>query len=191
MTSESNQSTEASIFQPVEPEPVPPVEASPAGPATPSRRTRTLVNGVLAVALVVLVGGVGFAAGRATVPAATTAGENGGGNSLPDGGLRPGDVNGQFPGNPRDIDPRGRFETDFGGLSIQGTVTAVDGDSISIEVANGGSVEIAIDSDTDYHRRADASASDVTAGTTVIVGVNGMLGVAGAGTSASDITIVP
>ena len=166
MTSETNQPIQTPVFQPIEP--APPVEAVSAGPTTPSRRTRTIVNGVLAAAFVVLVGGVAFAAGRATAPAATTA-----------GGTSP------LPGDPGD----GRFGPGSGGLSIQGTVTAVDGDSITFELADGGTIKIALDSDTDYHRQADASASDVTTGMTVIVGLDGLRGANEIG--ATDVTIVP
>lgn len=45
--------------------------------------------------------------------------------------------------------------------------------------------------DTDYHRQADASASDVSTGTTVTVGLDGLRLRDGAGATAGDVTIVP
>jgi len=46
-------------------------------------------------------------------------------------------------------------------------------------------------SDTDYHRRADASSPDATTGSTVIVGLDGLRVGGGAGTAATDVTVVP
>jgi hypothetical protein len=154
-----------------------------------------VVNGVLAAAFVILVGGVAFAAGRATAPA-TTAGADDASNGLLDGGFRPGDANGQVPVGPGgladdDDDAIGRLGPAFGAVSVEGTVRAIDADSMTIELANGSTIEIAIDSGTDYHRRADASASDVSAGTTVIVRLDGLRLRDGAGATAGDVTIVP
>ena len=153
-----------------------------------------MVNAVLAAAFVVLVGGVAFAAGRATAPA-STAGVDDAANGLLDGGFRPGDANGQAPVGPGglgdDDDAGGRLGPAFGAMSIEGTVRAIDADSMTIELADGGTVEVAIDSDTDYHRQADASASDVSTGTTVIVGLDGLRLRDGAGVTAGDVTIVP
>jgi hypothetical protein len=51
--------------------------------------------------------------------------------------------------------------------------------------------EIATDPDTDYHRQADAFASDVSAGSTVIVEVDRLRLRDGSGAAAGDVTIVP
>lgn len=213
MTSDTNRPLEAPALVPAEPEPAPSFEpeatthavpdaAPPAatlqtvragGPGS-SRRTRLVVNGILAAAFVVLVGGVAFAAGRATAPATTASAEDGA-NGLLDGAFRPGDLNGQGQVGPGglgdDDDAGGRLGPAFGAMSIEGTVRAIDADSMTIEVADGGTVEIAVDSDTDYHRQADASASDVSTGTTVIVGLDGLRLRDGAGATAGDVTIVP
>jgi hypothetical protein len=152
-----------------------------------------LANAVLGTALVVLVGGVGFAAGRATAPDATVVG--GDGTGLIDDGFRPGIGSGlgQVPGGNGDANAfgDGRLLSGFGGMTLQGTVTAVDDDSLTLELADGNTIRIALDSSTDYHRRVDASASDVTAGATVIVGIDALRGPNAAGATAGDVTIVP
>ncbi len=109
------------------------------------------------------------------------------------GGFRPGPGNGRFGQLPGagNVDPGdGGLRLGFGGMSIQGRVKAVDADSITLQPADGSTVEIAIDSDTDYHRRADASASDITTGATVFVDVN-VGRRSGANPTAGDVTIVP
>jgi hypothetical protein len=156
-------------------QPLAPVTPSSPSPGAASSRKRgggvLLVNLLLGVALVVAVGGVAFAVGRATAPAAVAAtgpgnGQFGNGNpnfrpnasGAPGGGFV-GGGNGGFFG--------------AGGLSVQGTVTAVTADSITIQLANGQSVTIPIDSQTTYHSQTAASAADVKAGSTVIVALEG------------------
>jgi hypothetical protein len=118
------------------------------------------------VAVVVAVGGVAFAAGRATAPVpATVTDRNGfGGNG-----------NGQFFG-PSASGAPGR--TGIGGpgagsIALEGTVTAVDPDSITLQLASGQTVTIPTTSETTYHSQTAATASDVTSGSTVIVRLNG------------------
>ena len=164
--------------------------------STPSRTfTRRLA--------VVAVGGVAFAAGRATAPVATTTGRGGfTGNGGAFGG------NGFGP-NASGAPGRGGLGGTFagGGLTIQGTVTAVTADSITLQLASGQSITIPTDSGTTYHTRAVASASDVTTGSTVLVQLNGGRGGTGQGGqdggpaasgapnrgtgSASSVTVVP
>jgi len=212
MTSDTDRPPEVPAFRPVEPEPAPSFEPEPSllvgpigseqGPTTvalsgarpaTTRRTRLVVNGVLAAAFVVLVGGVAFAAGRATA-SVTAAGVDDAANGFLDGGVRPGDANGQAPIGPGglgDDDLAGRFGPGLGVASLQGTVQSIDADSITIELADGSTIEIAIDSGTDYHRQAEASASDVSAGTTIVVGLDGLGLRDGSDATASDVTIVP
>jgi len=178
------ESTPGVSFPPTQPRPSDPfTSASPTGipgvglsaphvmAAEPGARRRsgaaTFVNVLLGVALVVAVGGVAFAAGRATAPAPATARNGFGGN----GG------NGQFFGpNASGAPNRGGF-AGFGGagggVSIQGTVTAVSADSISLQLASGQTVTIPLDSQTTYHSRTSATASQVTDGATVIVQLSG------------------
>ncbi len=135
-------------------------------PVVRSRGSGMLVNVLLGVALVVAVGGVAFAAGRATAPASTPTGRNFGANGqggfiLPGGAAAsgaPGALNGGFGG---------------GGLSIEGTVTAVSADSITVQLASGQSVTIPTNADTTYHSQAAATAADVTSGSTVRVQLQG------------------
>jgi hypothetical protein len=129
-----------------------------------------LVNALLGVALVVAVGGVAFAAGRATAPAsAAAAGRtgtafNGGG---PGGGFVAPGASGA-PG-------RGGFGGGgFGGaVTVQGTVEAIDGSSITIKTAAGNIVTLSLNGDTSYHTQAPATAADVRTGSTVIVQLEG------------------
>jgi hypothetical protein len=183
----------------------------------------TLLNIALAAGLLIAVAGVAYSIGRTTAPAATGGlvsdgglggGGNGNGNGplgngngpfggvgpdasfdLNGGGFADGDGRG-FPGAGRG--PMGGFGG-FGGLGIEGTVEAVDADSITIRTADGLLVTVGIDADTAYHQQADASASDVKAGSTVIVQLDGGFR-PGAGNgndgsitlgSAGDITVVP
>lgn len=125
-----------------------------------------LVNALLGVALVVAVGGVAFAAGRATAPAAAAAGRtgttfNGQGGQGGGGFLAPGASG--APG-------RGFGGGGFGGaVSVQGTVEAIDGTSITIRTPAGATVTLGLNGDTSYHKQAPATAADVTTGSTVIV----------------------
>ena len=67
--------------------------------------------------------------------------------------------------------PRG-FAAD-GGLAIDGTVTSVDADSITLTLGNGEEMTLALDGDTTYHEATDATAADVAVGDDVSVKVDG------------------
>ncbi|HEY8437589.1 MAG TPA: hypothetical protein VIK65_03145 [Candidatus Limnocylindrales bacterium] len=148
----------------------PPVASLPVAPVDVRRRSgaATLVNVLLGIALVVAVGGVAFAAGRATAPSSVAAtGRNGFGN-------------GQFGFGPNasGAPDRGGFGgfggfAGAGGVSLQGTVTAVGSDSITLQLASGQSLTIPLDAQTTYHSRTSATAADVTNGATVIVQLTG------------------
>jgi hypothetical protein len=147
--------------------------------AAPRRRSTasTFVNVLLGVAVVVAVGGVAFAAGRATAPASTGTGRFGANGQ----GLA---GNGAFGPNASGAPGRSGFGGAFaggGGLSIQGTVTAVAADSITIQLSSGQTLTIPTDAQTTYHTQAAASASDVTSGSTVIVQLSGGRFVSGGG----------
>jgi hypothetical protein len=186
-------------FEPAAPEPgpfeVPPQPVSPTAPPTKRRGTVSWINVALGLALVVAVGGVAFAAGRMTAPA-SAAGANG--RVGQDGRIFSG---GYFPGGPGGNGGQGQGPRVFGdgGAAVQGTVTAVTADSITIRTASGQEITIALDSSTTYHQQSNASASDVTTGGTVIVrlGFNrtGAGGPAASGAptgpTATDVTVVP
>ena len=122
-----------------------------------------LVNVLLGFALVVAVGGVAFAAGRATAPASTGTGRFGanGGNGGFAGGFGP-----NASGAPNRVFGGGAAG---GAISIQGKVTAVAADSITIQLPSGQSVTIPTSDQTTYHSQTSATASDVTSGADVIV----------------------
>lgn len=180
-------------FQPAPPEAAPPEPVRPAIAvrARPAAGSRWL-NVALGAALLVAVAGVAFAVGRATAPA--SAGTATTGNGF--GGF--GNGNG-FPGREGSFDPNGRGNgLGGGGLSIEGTVESVTADALTVRTASGQTITIGLGSGTAYHRQADASAADITTGSTVVVRVggfrpgngNGNGGTATLGT-ASDVTVVP
>lgn len=115
------------------------------------------------VAVVIAAAGLGFAGGRLTAPAAATTrtGFNGqfgqfGGGANPGASFNP---------------ARGGFGVGGGNLSIDGKVTAVSSDSITVETANGQSVTLRVPSTVAYHAQAPATSSDVTVGSSVQVSV--------------------
>jgi hypothetical protein len=127
-----------------------------------------LLNVILGIALVVAVGGVAFAVGRATAPATTATGRtgfgaNGGGFAGPNASGAP---NGAFGG---------------GAISIQGTVSAISAGSITLQLTSGQSVTIPINAQTIYDQRTPSTASAVTSGSSVIVQLQGGRGAFGNG----------
>ena len=60
-----------------------------------------------------------------------------------------------------------------GGLAIDGTVTSVDADSITLTLDNGEEMTFALDGDTTYHEATDATSADVAVGDDVSVKVDG------------------
>lgn len=137
--------------------PAAPLPASAAAPAR--RRSSRALDLALAGAAVLAIGGVAFAIGRATTPASAAV------DFAPGGVIaRPG---GSFdPGN----GPGPRFAFG-GGLTVDGTVTAVDADSITIKTADGNEMTFDIDGSTAYRQATDASSSDVAVGDDVSVKV--------------------
>ena len=108
-------------------------------------------------------GGVAFAIGRSTAPASAfpgVSGLNGGPIVRSDGSFDPG------AGGP------GGFALD-GGLAIDGTVTSVDADSITLTLASGEEMTFALDADTTYHEATDAAPADVAVGDDVSVKADG------------------
>jgi preprotein translocase subunit YajC len=158
---------------------------APAAIVRPRRTSNRLLDAALIAAAVVAIGGVAFGIGRATAPAAAFTGGPvqfpGGKVVTPDGSLDP------------NAGPRVGFG---GGPTIDGTVTAIDGDDITLKLADGTEMTFTLDSTTAYHQATDASASDVTVGDDVAIRVKGGGRVAtGAGPSAaprlpaSDVTV--
>jgi len=148
-------------------------ESVPGPRYVPSRKRRLNSTGVLlVVAGLVAVGGVGFAIGHVTGNTSmtgTTTGANG--NGLPgDGQFGP-----NASGNP--VRPDGSGDPgNFGGRGgaatsslVTGTVTAISSDSMTIQLANGQTVTVALGSSTTWHSQTSSSSSSVSAGSTVIV----------------------
>lgn len=183
---------------PARPTPVAQVGKPAAGKSSNAR----VLNVILAGALVLAVGGIAFAAGRMTAP--TTAGGNGpGGGNFPGGGQ----FNPYFAGRGNG---GGNGGGGFGGLggalggggvSIEGTVDSVSATTLTLKLASGQTIQIALGPSTTYHSQTNASASDIVTGGTVKVqvdlrgaagGLNASPGTGtGAGTTASDVTVVP
>jgi len=127
--------------------------------ATPSRA----IVVALAVAAAIAFGGVGFAVGRVTAPTPTFAGFRNGGNGFPGLG---GD--GQRPGNPGGGGGLGAGR----GFGLQGTVTSISGDTLTLKTANGSTITVKLSSSTTYSKQVAAQQSDITQGSTVRVGIN-------------------
>jgi hypothetical protein len=203
-------------FTPVVPEPFGPGGVGPGGfeqAAAPVQRPQgggPAMSLALSVVVLVAATGVAFALGRVSAPAAASTALTGGagqGGSGAAGNGGPGGVNGGLPGPSFDLngnangggggfgDDGGRRFAAGGGLSIQGTVTAVTPTSVTVRLASGQAVTFGLGSTTAYHQQAAGSQSDVTAGRTVILKVNGRFGGDGAagGTlaTATDVTVVP
>jgi uncharacterized protein DUF5666 len=172
--------------------PVPPTTA-PANPVVmPKRRSNQLLDLALLGAAVIAIGGVAFAIGRGTAPAAaagafTRGGPDPGGVVIgPDGSFEPG------------TGPKGQGGAlaQAGGLAIDGTVTAVDADSITLKLADGQEMTFKLDNSTNYREATDATPSDVAVGDDVSVTAsgNGRAPAAGSsgeapGLSARDVTV--
>jgi hypothetical protein len=161
----------------------------------PRSRSSRLLNLALGAAIVVAIGGVAFAVGRGTAPASVP---------TPFGAGGPGSGNGPFP-NASGVPNGGLGAAGVAGLSIEGTVIAIDADSVTIETATGQTIELSIDAGTEYHQQEAADASDVTTGSTVIIQMDSFAGrgpggpgssaptssAAGADVTAIEITLVP
>ena len=165
-----------------------PLPSAPPNPVVrPTRRTSRVLDIALALAAVLAIGGVAFAAGRITAPA----------------GAGPAFARGFAPGGTV-VTPDGSFDPSGprpsglalnGGLAIDGEVTAVDPDSITLKLADGQEMTFTLDDTTTYHEASDASSSDVVVGDDVSVKVAGGRVVSGGSggappeMSASDVTV--
>jgi len=146
-----------------------PFASIPTAPLPPapvrSKRRVDLQAMLLAVAALVAVGGVAFAAGRLTAPAQTVSNRTGLGNgAFPGGGQFQGGGNGNGGfGNGNGL---GRLGA---GVTLEGTVVAVASDHISLRLASGTTVDIPIDSSTTWHRQTAATSADATAGVSALI----------------------
>jgi hypothetical protein len=172
------------------------VEPVEFGGVQPRSRSSRILNLALVAAVVVAIGGVSFAVGRGTAPASAPTNFGAGGPGLGNGG---------FPNASGAPNPGGFGAGGAGGLSIEGTVIAVDADSVTIETTTGQTIELSINAATEYHQQEAAAAADVTTGSTVIVQTDGFAGrvpgdpgssappssETGTDVTATEITVVP
>jgi len=173
---------------------------SPVVPAAVTGRSSArFLNWILAGALVLAVGGIAFAIGRMTAPAAaaTTRGNFPGGAG---GGGFTG--NGYFGNRGNGNGGFGGFggALGAGGVTITGTVDSVSATTLTLKLASGQTIQIALAPSTTYHSQTNASASDIVTGGTVQVQLNLGRGADGGpnaspgtatGPTARDITVVP
>ena len=135
-----------------------PLPVAPVIPKKPVRRGgSTALNALLGLAVIVAVGGLAFAAGRLTAPAAAAT------NTGFPAGTQP------FTGGPLASGAPGGFRGVGLTGAIAGTVTAVTPTEITLTTDEGTEIHIPVDRSTKYHEQADASADDVTVGSDVLV----------------------
>jgi hypothetical protein len=135
---------------------------APLVPTMTARKNRASAGtALLLVGALVAIGGVAFAVGRVTAPAAATTTGLGAGAGRGNGGeFGTGGFNGAggFGGAGR-----------AGGLSVTGTVVSIDATSIQIKLANGTTTTLSLGSSVTYRDSTTGSAADVTPGATVQV----------------------
>ena len=160
--------------------------------AIATARKRNPLDMVLLGAAIIALAGVAFATGRLTAPApaAAVTAANG---QIPAGGtgaLGPG--GGRTRGS---FDPNASFAPGQGfggqggqgaaggalgggaaGVNITGSVVSVSATEITVQLANGTTINIPIDSATAYHAQASAKSSDVKTGSKVEIQVTGGIG---------------
>ena len=166
-------------FAPVEPgpqggSPVPPASSSvpfshtvstpPPPVIAPVKKGDRTFTILLAVGLLIAVGGVAFAVGRVTAPAAAATTARGGFGA---GGFGGAAGAGAGTGGAAGLG-RGGFG---GGVLVTGTVDSVSGTTMTLKEANGSTVTVNLASTTTYHAQAAATAADVTTGKQVQVEV--------------------
>ena len=152
---------------------------SPEPLVTPARRRPSAVL-ALAVAAIIAVGGLAFAAGSLTASPVAASGRS-------FTGFNPGAANaGNGTGRAGGVAGRGLLGA--GGLAIQGTVASISADSLTLTLDNGQTVQFGLSGTTTYYRRTAASSTDVATGDKVLVQVTrgaNASGASGGGASAS------
>ena len=170
----------------------PPLPAPvPAAPVVRKARGGRILNYALGGALVLAIAGVAFAVGRVTAPPTVSAG------NFPNGGGQFFNGNGNGNGGNGQGGPGGFLAA--GGITLEGTVESVTDTTLTLKTASGRTIQIALNGSTTYHAQSDASATDVTSGSTVLVRVNGFraggpdasIAPGNGGQTATDVTVVP
>ncbi len=140
-----------------------PYPIAPIVPTKPKSRGNTVLNVLLGLAAVVFIGGLAFAAGRFTAPAAASTTGTTGFGGFPGAGAS---------GAPGGFGGAGGFRGLGGAADLRGTVTAVTPTGLTVTVGQA-TIEVTTDSSTTYHTQVAGSASDVTVGSTVLVQASG------------------
>lgn len=140
-------------------------------PARPAKQDRTTMV-LLFIAALIAVGGIGFAAGHLTAPAAAADNQTnnrGFGRNFPGASLAPGQT---F--NPADAgNGFGGGLNRLGGTGgISGTVQSVNGSTLTIQLASGQSVTVDLSGSTTYHGETSATADQVKVGASVTVQID-------------------
>jgi hypothetical protein len=143
--------------------------ATPLVAKTTARNRASTGTALLLVGALVAIGGVAFAVGRVTAPAATTTAGIGAGRGTGTG------AGGTGFGGAGGFGAAGRTG---GAANVSGTVVSVSATSIQIKLATGSTVTLNLASNVTYRDATTGSAADVTPGATVEVG----LAFAGGGT---------
>jgi len=159
----------APTWQPPAPAPVPAAAPLILPTVKPKASSSRLGTYLLGLAVLVAAAGVAFAAGRVTAPAAA-AGRTGANGNFPRGSF------GAGLGAGASFAPGGVTALGGGGVSLTGTVTAIDGSTMTLQLASGQTVTIDLPSTTTYHTATTASSSAVTSGSSVVVEVTGFGG---------------
>jgi len=149
--------------------------SAPIPAQAPARRGPSTINILLGLALFVAFGGVAFAGGRMTAPAATSAGgfaRNGGQGGAGFGGGTGGTGGTGGSGGTGGFGAGGLGALGSG-LTIQGTVSNVTNGQLTLHLDSGQDLLISLDASTTYHQQGQASATDVQVGRKVLVEVQG------------------
>jgi hypothetical protein len=166
--------------------------SSPARPVVRARRAGS-TTALLVISALVAIGGVGFAVGRVTGGTGTDTSSVSDQNGLAGLGADASGRPGFGAGGPG-------IGLTSGTATVSGTVVSATSDAMTIQLASGQTVTLAIGSSTTYHNQASANSADVATGATVIVQTSGGSGVSasasaspGIGTggtrTATDVTI--
>ena len=152
---------------------------------TPPRRHPGAIL-ALALAAVIAVGGLAFAAGRLTASpvAASGRGHSGLNRSAASAGNGTGRAGGAA----------GRGLLAGGGLAIEGTVASISADSLTLTLDNGQTLHFGLSGATTYYRQTPASSTNVATGDKVSVqvtrGANGSGSAAAGSRTAQSVTLV-
>ena len=142
------------------------ISTTPPPVIAPAKQPDRTFRILLGVALLVAVGGVTFAIGRVTAPAAAATTRGGFANGgFGNGGTGAGGTAAGGAGFGRG------GAAAFGGVLLTGTVDSVAGNTMTLKEANGTTVTVNLAGTTTYHSQAAATAADVTAGKQVQVEV--------------------